>query len=50
MADAPQPQLVKEAGVWVLRIEKDGKLQEYRCATEAQARQLALVLVPPKEK
>lgn len=37
----------KVENVWVLRIEKDnGKVQEYRCATEAQARQLAMVLAP----
>ncbi len=30
------------------RLEKpNGKLQEYRCATEGQARQLAQVLAPP---
>ncbi|QRN99333.1 hypothetical protein JRI60_10060 [Archangium violaceum] len=35
----------KEADVWVLRLEKsNGKVQEYRCTTEGQARQLALVL------
>ena len=45
-----KPVLSKEEDVWVLRVEKDnGKMQEYRCATEAQARQLALVLTP-KEK
>ncbi len=43
-----QPMVTKENDVWVLRIEKDnGKLQEYRCATENQARQLALVLSKP---
>ena len=35
---------------WILRVEKDnGKVQEYRCATEAQAKQLASVLVPKDE-
>ncbi len=43
-----QPMVTKENDVWVLRIEKDnGKTQEYRCATENQARQLALVLGRP---
>lgn len=43
-----QPMVTKENDVWVLRIEKDnGKMQEYRCATENQARQLALVLGRP---
>jgi hypothetical protein len=35
----------KEADVWVLRLEKpNGKVQEYRCTSEGQARQLALLL------
>lgn len=41
--------LTKEDKVWVLRIENnEGRVQEYRCATESQARALALVLAPPK--
>ncbi len=40
----------KVENVWVLRVEKEnGKVQEYRCATEAQAKQLALVLVPKED-
>ncbi len=40
-----RPVVSKEADVWVLRLEKaNGKVQEYRCTTEGQARQLALVL------
>ncbi|MBZ4421026.1 hypothetical protein [Myxococcus sp. RHSTA-1-4] len=43
-----RPTVTKENDVWVLRIEKDnGKMQEYRCATENQARQLAMVLSKP---
>lgn len=43
-----QANVTKENDVWVLRIEKDnGKQQEYRCATENQARQLAMVLSRP---
>lgn len=39
--------VLKENDVWVLRVEgNNGKVQEYRCTTESQARQLALVLVP----
>lgn len=35
----------KEADVWILRLEKaNGKVQEYRCTSEGQAKQLALVL------
>ena len=37
-------------GARVLRFESGGKVQEYRCATESQARQLALVFIAPKEK
>ncbi|RKH19755.1 hypothetical protein D7Y13_07335 [Corallococcus praedator] len=42
------PVVTKENDVWVIRIERpNGKVQEYRCATESQARQLALVLGRP---
>ncbi len=35
----------KEADIWVLRVQKpNGKVQEYRCTTEGQAQQLALLL------
>lgn len=48
--DLTKPVVVQENEVWVLRLEATpGKMQEYRCATEAQAKQLALVLTP-KEK
>ncbi|WP_199242860.1 hypothetical protein [Vitiosangium sp. GDMCC 1.1324] len=40
-----RPVVSKEADVWILRLQKaNGKVQEYRCTTEGQARQLALVL------
>ncbi len=40
-----RPQVTKEDDVWVVRVErKGGKLQEYHCATEAQARQLEAAL------
>jgi hypothetical protein len=43
-----RPTVTQENDVWVLRIEKsNGKMQEYRCATENQARQLAMVLSKP---
>lgn len=42
---AGKPTLVEESGVWVVRVEDDrGKVQEYRCATERQARQLSMAL------
>lgn len=42
------PVVTKENDVWVIRLERpNGKTQEYRCATENQARQLALVLGKP---
>lgn len=47
------PSIVKETTtegeVWVIRLEENGRTQEYRCASEQQARQLALVLSPPKK-
>ncbi len=41
-----RPVITNENGTWVVRIERPGgKLQEYRCATEAQAQQLAAALL-----
>jgi hypothetical protein len=38
----------KEADVWILRLEKaNGKVQEYRCTSEGQAKQLAQMLSAP---
>jgi hypothetical protein len=50
--DAQKPVLTHENDIWVIRLENNstGKVQEYRCATEAQARQLALVLTPKEKK
>lgn len=46
-----RPVVTREDGIWVLRLEKpNGKTQEYRCATESQARQLALVLGRPESE
>jgi hypothetical protein len=45
-----KPTVTKEDDVWVIRVETNGKVQEYRCATEAQAKQLALVLTPKEKK
>jgi hypothetical protein len=45
------PVVTKEENIWVLRIQKtNGKTQEYRCSTEGQARQLALVLGRPEQE
>jgi hypothetical protein len=45
-----RPRVTQEDGVWVVRVERTGldgkKLQEYRCASEAQARQLEQALLP----
>jgi hypothetical protein len=36
--------------VWVLQVEQaNGKVQEYRCNSEHQAKQLALVLMPREQ-
>ena len=32
--------------MWILRVETNGKVQEYRCHTELQARALAILLLP----
>jgi hypothetical protein len=41
----PRPMVIKEDDVWILRLMKpNGKVQEYRCTTENQARNLALLL------
>lgn len=40
-----EPVIAQEDKVWVVRVEKgNGRVQEFRCATEAQARTLLLVL------
>jgi len=40
-----RPEVSREADVWVLRLQTaSGKVQEYRCTSEGQARQLALLL------
>jgi hypothetical protein len=46
----PTPTVSKEAELWILRLTNpNGKPQEYRCTTEEQARQLALVLTPSEK-
>lgn len=41
------PTLLEHDGLWIVRLERtNGKVQEYRCATEQQARALVLVLAP----
>jgi len=50
-AATAKPVLTQENDVWVIRLENHtGKVQEYRCATEAQARALALVLTPREKR
>jgi hypothetical protein len=50
MADG-KPVVTKEEEVWVIRLQTEGgKTQEYRCASESQARQLALVLTSKNQK
>jgi hypothetical protein len=51
MADGNAPVVTKEDDVWVIRLENpSGKIQEYRCASESQARQLAIVLTPKDKR
>ena len=40
------PVVRQEEGMWILRVETNGKVQEYRCHTELQARALAILLLP----
>lgn len=41
-----KPSLKNEDGVWVVRVPRpNGATQEFRCATERQARHLLSVLV-----
>jgi hypothetical protein len=48
---AVEPNLVvtKDQDMWVIRIELKGKVQEYRCVSEVQARTLAMLLTSPPE-
>ncbi len=51
MPESTKPVVTKEDDVWVIRLQTEaGKQQEYRCACESQARQLALVLTPKEKK
>ena len=43
-----RPRITKEQDVWVVRFERKGRQQEYRCATEAQARSLVNELTKPR--
>jgi hypothetical protein len=41
----------KEDDVWVLRVQQpNGQVQEYRCLSELQAKQLAAMLLTPREQ
>jgi hypothetical protein len=45
MSTQARPVVSKEADLWILRLQKpNGKVQEYRCTSEGQAKQLALLL------
>ena len=49
METAPEtpelPLLRQEEDMWILRVEANGKVQEYRCGSEVQARALAILLL-----
>ncbi len=46
-----KPVVTKEDDIWVIRVPKEnGRPQEYRCASESQAKQLAAVLMPREVK
>lgn len=43
-----QPTVSHENDFWVIRVPSEtGKMQEYRCSSESQVKQLLLVLAPP---
>jgi hypothetical protein len=49
--DTTAPTLTHEDDMWVIRVRRDnGKIQEYRCASESQAKALFLVLAPKADK
>jgi hypothetical protein len=49
---ASTPAVIRqEEDVWVLRVEQpNGQVQEYRCLSELQAKQLAAMLLKPREQ
>ncbi len=51
MATSPPTVIRQEEDVWILRVEQpNGQVQEYRCLSELQAKQLAAVLLRPREQ
>jgi len=38
--------VTRDEDMWILRVESNGKVQEYRCGSELQARALAILLLP----
>ena len=54
MSDVAKPTITKEqtsdGDVWVIRLQDNGKTQEYRCASEQQAKQLVMVLTPQGQR
>jgi len=42
--------VTQDEDMWILRVESNGKVQEYRCHTEVQARALAILLLPSSER
>ncbi len=53
MEPVPQsPELAtvtRDEDMWILRVESNGKVHEYRCGSELQARALAILLLPGTE-
>ena len=38
--------VTQDEDMWILRVEVNGKVQEYRCLSEVQARAMAVLLLP----
>jgi hypothetical protein len=41
--------VTQDEDMWILRVEVNGKVQEYRCLSEVQARAMAVLLLPKAE-
>lgn len=47
MAVEPTLVVTQDEDMWIIRVENNGKVQEYRCVSEVQARTLAVLLTSP---
>ena len=45
-----QVTVTQDEDMWILRVEVNGKVQEYRCLSEVQARAMAVLLLPKADR